>query len=1199
MAGFQQLQAMLGAHASLYSTQQQRQGDSVPYGQNTHAPVAPKDLPKPASTGVPRSSSPTPLQHTHCVPSPHSRIECRVAEEASRNSPQLADKLPVNTSKPETNGQRFSRSVLPASIPLPSVPVVAPSDGRSDENKRSRVTRFNHAQAGQAQHVSSDPALNDTRSTSPLPKFSKPTQLATEKTGPPQSNAHAHTAPVRPSRSSPACAMAHPGKHLGSSAMGGYSTSNRSASYQRSHQIPGRDHIPAPTKLAASSEDLGSSNIPKNTLGRHASANSATRRENPVSDSYAARSSIGYSKCPGPSNFGGSNAPTRRHTSRITPLASLEAGQSTGKTRPHTNNETILKSSTHVAQSDNSNPRNQLSTVSPNLSIPKLKQKAHRSHNLRQELLNLKADNEAWDLVNHQNFSNINEKDLPSNSGDRKTITRAKTLRPKEREISEAVTTSNHRNAVGILAARSNLLGNSLVKPNCDRSNCNEVEAPPRGIKRSLPETGCTIISEHDSFGDGTVKVPPVRGGETSLSTEGQGQKRRRVGSVTDARCCSEKNSSDRTRVLVATHEPQSESNEQPDCNDETIVQNFVRKYGLLIVERNVNGKVQWLCCKFCPIFGCRSKGNNYIMAYMAPFSESEFESHLSAQHARHWRIFQKLSSVEKAEFLKSKRLPPPEVFRHRVTTLKLDQLYIEKRCRLYIFQESARDQLATALSNHMVCEDHSLACRWKSLSDSLSKFYRSRVQRGTGGIVNNEPGSREELDSEAVGGFPESDALYKAFNISICPEDSTDECECMKGLDCLMKPFAVSDDVCKLLEENTCPEFSLDTGEGNTDSLGIDVVNVNGEEAAHRYIMFALQDSDKAFMKIVWFYLFHGLTPGVIVRFMKGVKGLEQFDGFEVPLEVRVKKAANALYILYLSLLKNLLEKHHARNWGLTLTTRRCKDLGVSGIQFLISFLGDDYEVHRFHFVSVRNGTDVLKRVPMVLDVVCPTWRSQLIGLWSSINESDKEAKELETRTFQSLKYLTFNSFGQKIPRDQRVGKDVKLMSRNSIGQEILMLPWGLGAMHVEEFHALLQRHQTRFEKFTSLSTENAKLEWPFLNKVQKPGGKLSKWIMHSGYAEAWKSVNNYQNACVTEMLAHGLRVLWTPDKGGENVQWMGCKGDHEFDENAVDAGVERVFCARAFFELQKVSFEDNELGVINEDIPWGCDASHWNAQC
>lgn len=37
-------------------------------------------------------------------------------------------------------------------------------------------------------------------------------------------------------------------------------------------------------------------------------------------------------------------------------------------------------------------------------------------------------------------------------------------------------------------------------------------------------------------------------------------------------------------------------------------VQEYVVSYGLLIVERDRSSRVTWLCCKLCPIFGCKSR---------------------------------------------------------------------------------------------------------------------------------------------------------------------------------------------------------------------------------------------------------------------------------------------------------------------------------------------------------------------------------------------------------------------------------------------------------------------------------------------------------------------------------------------------------------------------------------------------------------
>lgn len=715
---------------------------------------------------------------------------------------------------------------------------------------------------------------------------------------------------------------------------------------------------------------------------------------------------------------------------------------------------------------------------------------------------------------------------------------------------------------------------------NGDRCGDVPVKTIHAGAKRPRQEPHLT--TDMSNMASVTSEVTCAGGGKADIFPGGQHLKTRRLGIERKDVSNSGEQSSRNPQVPEHMNGLQRDRRNLLNGEHETIIQEFVRKYGLLIVERDDNGRVQWLCCKLCPIYGCRSKHINFIMTYMAPFSASEFESHLVAQHPYHWGIFQKLTSNEKIVFLKSKRLPPPEVFKLRVTILKLDQAYVGKRYKLNNFQGPARSQFEVPLSKHSVRDGHIPTCRLKNRSNGLSASNCSKTRLNVSIDVGD--GSRNIPNLADKKGDNRTIPADVVTNLSITPENLKDECDCTKRLESLMKPCAVSEEIRRLLRQKSY-RACYSSGRYVRDEPVIDLINVNGEEKPCPYIMFALQDSDKTFMKIVWFHLFHGLTPEIIVKLVQGVQGLEQSEGPEASLKVRVWKAADALCLLGVSMLRDLLEKYKCRNWGLTLTTRRCEDLGKSGIEFLVSFLGEDFEVHRFHVISVRTGDCCLKLVRLALDAICPQWRSRLIGMWSSVNGVDKEAKKLECRIFESIKFHTHDANGDLIQPENRVSKDLKFMSRSNVGEAILTLPWGLGAVEEHTFRTLLRKHRRRFEQCTSLRIEDAMLERPFLIKVPRPEGELSKWIMHSGYAEAWKSVNSCGNARVTEMLAHGLRVLWTPDQDAENAMQMSCRGDHKYDNDSVDAGVERVFWARAFLELQSVSMEDEKL----EDSPGG----------
>lgn len=116
---------------------------------------------------------------------------------------------------------------------------------------------------------------------------------------------------------------------------------------------------------------------------------------------------------------------------------------------------------------------------------------------------------------------------------------------------------------------------------------------------------------------------------------------------------------------------PESSATPAPMSTAVQKPQGMLEKYGLLVVEHDAKGELEWVACKFCPAFGCMNRNAKYIKAFPAPFDEPELKDHLDNEHRDKWIEYRSATEQERTTFFDAKPMPAVSVFENRVLQLK------------------------------------------------------------------------------------------------------------------------------------------------------------------------------------------------------------------------------------------------------------------------------------------------------------------------------------------------------------------------------------------------------------------------------------------------------------------------------------------------------------------------------------------------
>lgn len=656
---------------------------------------------------------------------------------------------------------------------------------------------------------------------------------------------------------------------------------------------------------------------------------------------------------------------------------------------------------------------------------------------------------------------------------------------------------------------------------------------------------------------------------------------------------------------IISDQETQAQKLEQA-------IQEYVISYGLLIVERDKNGKATWLCCKLCPIFGCRNRYKGYIMAYEFPFFPSEFVAHLQHGHAGVWEKFSQMTPQMKAEFLKGKNLPKPEAFRKRVAILKKDELWRRRRLERSTTYKSANTSKLSKVKIFGASTTH----RFSDNNRPSNKNHdgNEMLPISDASVLLKEPIS-SSCDVETEQWTGSDDPIYRTGRHRWVSEDNEgDIC-----VEVMMRPSALSD-MKRCMEElpmllvkcKINPKIAIILLKGVLRCVTFD--GVNDEDRALLFSdsksiglrdwsqpykeVFVFSDNEQIWEQeistAVFFYLIRGVQPSVITTFMNSTCGKITGHGkSKLPMAVQVHKFATGICGLGLQLMRKSFENLF-RNWCLVLTTRRCIEVGDGGVEVLISYMDAKFRVHRIHLVSVRRKIGAGEVVTNVLDSVCDEWRTRLVGIWTTVGGQDVQAKEVEAEVLDW------------ILKADGIGRDVICLNEGLTLENVPMYPWIFARMEKSKFLELVEPNLQRLVTLKHQDLLRTIIEeWETLRKME-PSSETD--CEHMWYQAAWET---YQSTTPMIMrLANGMRLLWMADDNCVQAPWKGCLeagvmhwpiGGEGFAD-VVDINAERVFWARALLKLRQasdanidgVSESNQSLGLSGVSGVWGANWSN-----
>lgn len=565
---------------------------------------------------------------------------------------------------------------------------------------------------------------------------------------------------------------------------------------------------------------------------------------------------------------------------------------------------------------------------------------------------------------------------------------------------------------------------------------------------------------------------------------------------------------------------------------EERKIQEYVVNYGLLIVERDSAARVTWMCCKLCPIFGCKKRSDNYIMAYGYPFLPSEFETHLNRDHAQLWEMFRKLAPQQKGEYLKGRALPEACHFRNRVDILRNDSNYIRKR----------KEVLQRLLPGR-----------------TPPDYYNNASARPSEAQNKLTPEQQQELrrlhmkNSIFMG-------LVKARRYPL--RQSTR----LNDLHDILKSRQINLQIIGLVMKSLLtlkytvvqPDKTAERSDMDIESDGIEIVSVSDVSALEKTERVFSSSCSIEMSKsacLVLLYLVRGLQPTKVSRLIQAL----------IPscLPQDVFRNCNEICALSMQYLRNLMS-NYKRNWPVVLTLQPCFELGRPAVRVLMSHTDPLFSIQRYHVVSVLQQNGAGETLAKMLNVICPRWRDRIIGVRNFIADSaDADIKGIGQALLDYL-HSTVTQH-QKVPDGKEcilVHSAAQIELDLNTMKDIPIYPLGLQRVSEEVFQVMALAHckglqdcvvdlqkgsNSADETVMKLVGEHEKL------KLTPAAGLIDGAPRDvAAFRTAWKPL--YYKLPHLFQLATGLRMLWDPTD--DTLSEIGNGGRHRPAQDRVNGG-------------------------------------------
>ena len=652
--------------------------------------------------------------------------------------------------------------------------------------------------------------------------------------------------------------------------------------------------------------------------------------------------------------------------------------------------------------------------------------------------------------------------------------------------------------------------------------------------------------------------------------------------------------------------------------DDETLKLCFT--YGMVVVERDADtGEAQWIACKFCPVFGCRKRNSNYIMATKNPFQTEVLLKHLRSEHPIIWPKYDSASDTAKIGMFRGKKLPDLEIFQKRVFQLKSSygimtpkdyeilkekrkarkrekkRIEMEKQDALKstvgkekIGEEEIRED-ASAMTNSRNDTEVSMkddACMYNNMNASASE-----VERGACTKKEVEKEEEEHLLQAFVNcsskwieriAFQNGNMIIPGRRLIVyCDRDFKNAL-----VEKLLEPFWVKKD--KLLHLYLPREIEELISSGvlaeSSHSMGKKGLFFHPGKYFLCEERTGKQKWDETPCSFAWKeYLFitvltyfgRGFSIHTIEEMLEPILNMVAPEWVEEEESIKdmVWRIGNSMCAESMRMLRTVLK--NGLNWLLIPTFVGCEAMGESGVEIFIPILFNWFELYFIHLISVRDGENVGDAVISVLQAVCEDWEEKLGGFYSHIPGEDKMRKDVERKITRRLGESAKMDGLRTFERGQQEVLEQTVEEMCEMGAEGVMRKISL---FIEPYMAS-----------TTIKGEKAVCD-TMLKELQgmQCGEIYDKAKLRKKHTSSWKKVNDRPNRELAKYM-NGLQMIWRQESvlptasiesldGGfvhrhEAVAKCGIVKDWRC-ENIVDATLERTACGRNVSKLRCILF-------------------------
>lgn len=475
-------------------------------------------------------------------------------------------------------------------------------------------------------------------------------------------------------------------------------------------------------------------------------------------------------------------------------------------------------------------------------------------------------------------------------------------------------------------------------------------------------------------------------------------------------------------------------------------LQDVISKYGLHVVEiDSATGEVEWLACKFCPLFGAEGRNEKYIMAFGSPFHTFEMQDHLLNRHRAKWVKFRKADDEQRKAFFNAKPLPEQAVFDRRIAELKRSWGFTrseraangeKKYARLVqrsggmtrqtaepAVKKTSRKRTRSDIALFPKGETKQLveAPTLASMIDDLFLFpeHAAAARQITDLVINGDLRDHHPRNISSLGHFCvprryDPPHMLPVFRTRGLDEDGYDQTLSPVVLLYLLRgiPLSVIHMLLKDMHElvlrcaiNRRKQISQESLSEHDDASRHDrgrKCKRPGRAERAQLDEDQKHDADESSTGED----LHSESEKNEFVSSNADYWVDRLQDVNRELEDMVWNIGNSVCAEGLRILREFTDQY-IHNWAILLSTRPCPEMGDGAIELLVLIWDRPSAPHWIHVVSVRPVDRFAGVVDRIMDCVCENWRARWIGIKSGLSGADSKEKECELSLFEALRKL------------------------------------------------------------------------------------------------------------------------------------------------------------------------------------------------